>query len=397
MGQYMPEEPKPIAMPSASQSLQVQLLGDISLDNLYCNPQSHNALSQNMRQIAHVLGACDIRVANWESPLWGDGCVNSLKCPRLATTRAAAEAIAPLNLDVAILANNHAFDCREAGFQATTDFLDSHGIAWIGAGQTPQAAARPLILERKPLSLGLLAYVGSETNPNVPSDARVFLNELIPSRVLADVAQLRARVDHVLVFLHWGAEEGVRYPSVEQRRIGRALADAGATLVIGSHAHHLQGDEQRNSGHIFYSLGNFLFSPRGGDEGKIGDLRDRKWRSVGVPCCTLGASGVQSVQWSFFRQCDNELLLRPDNTSRRHRAQNRLSVALRMSDACLGMRYRIDCRLAAFAYYVYRCGGVLPAMLSLRQKQFRTAWSVLRGQATSEGTKRTDASRRSAA
>jgi len=74
-------------------SLGIQLFGDLSLDGLYCDPQHHAAVAENMREIANRLGPCDLRVANWESPLWGDGGVNPLRSPRLATTEAAARCV----------------------------------------------------------------------------------------------------------------------------------------------------------------------------------------------------------------------------------------------------------------------------------------------------------------
>jgi poly-gamma-glutamate synthesis protein (capsule biosynthesis protein) len=42
--------------------------------------------------------------------------------------------------------------------------------------------------------------------------------------------------------------------------MAKACIDAGADIVIGSHAHVVQGIEYYNGGMIFYGLGNFLFS-----------------------------------------------------------------------------------------------------------------------------------------
>ena len=64
--------------------------------------------------------------------------------------------------------------------------------------------------------------------------------------------------DHLLVSLHWGIEYYTR-PTPEQVQIGRALVDAGASLVVGHHPHIPQGMEVYRGGLICYSLGNFLF------------------------------------------------------------------------------------------------------------------------------------------
>jgi poly-gamma-glutamate capsule biosynthesis protein CapA/YwtB (metallophosphatase superfamily) len=45
--------------------------------------------------------------------------------------------------------------------------------------------------------------------------------------------------DLLVVFIHWGPNWGWR-PSASIRALGRALVDAGADVVFGHSAHHLQ-------------------------------------------------------------------------------------------------------------------------------------------------------------
>ena len=49
----------------------------------------------------------------------------------------------------------------------------------------------------------------------------------------------------------------------------RAAVDAGADLVVGHHAHILQGIHRYNDGVIAYGLGNFLFNIDGPPETAI--------------------------------------------------------------------------------------------------------------------------------
>ena len=66
---------------------------------------------------------------------WSHNSPTSLIMARYLTT--AAECLRPLGLDVALLANNHVYDCLEEGFVNTTRFLDDSddsGIKWLGAG-----------------------------------------------------------------------------------------------------------------------------------------------------------------------------------------------------------------------------------------------------------------------
>jgi poly-gamma-glutamate synthesis protein (capsule biosynthesis protein) len=62
----------------------------------------------------------------------------------------------------------------------------------------------------------------------------------------------------VIVVLHSGYEY-VEEPSPPQAAAAKAAIDAGADLVIGHHAHILQGIEFYNGGVIVYGLGNFAF------------------------------------------------------------------------------------------------------------------------------------------
>ena len=89
-------------------SINIEFLGDLSLDGLYNDPQNFLGLEENMKWINQLNSKVDYRVVNWESQLWGDGSVNELKFPRLCTTKDAAQSVIPLKIDLALLANNHA-------------------------------------------------------------------------------------------------------------------------------------------------------------------------------------------------------------------------------------------------------------------------------------------------
>ena len=56
-----------------------------------------------------------------------------------------------------------------------------------------------------------------------------------------------------------GAIQGERCPSADQRALARRLVGAGADVVVGSHAHELQGDGRLGPGYVAYGLGNFAW------------------------------------------------------------------------------------------------------------------------------------------
>jgi poly-gamma-glutamate synthesis protein (capsule biosynthesis protein) len=77
-------------------------------------------------------------------------------------------------------------------------------------------------------------------------------------RLLRAVRQARATSDTVVVFLHWGVEL-MQCPSSDQRTLARQLVDAGADVVVGGHAHRLQGAGRLGKALVAYGLGNFVW------------------------------------------------------------------------------------------------------------------------------------------
>jgi hypothetical protein len=342
--------------------LVIQWTGDIALNGPYCDPLQHAKLRENLGNVAAALGNCALRIGNWESPLWGNGGVNLQKFPRLCTTLEAASCVLPLELDVALLANNHAYDCLEAGFENTTAFLCTHGIEWLGAGRSPEEAARPLMMERGGVRFGLLDYVAADTHPSIPQNAGVAVNQLEPPRVFRDVDALAERCDVVLVHLHWGVDF-MGYPTPAQRRFARELIDRGASVVIGHHPHCLQGHERWGEGHAFYSLGNFLFGSLAHDE----PWPDVSLRSAVAVARFHGPNLREAYLVPFLQQ---GLFLEPDARPRREREEHRLCRRLSWDER----RYARFWRRAYLylgvvltpARFIKRVGGLWAALCRLR-------------------------------
>jgi poly-gamma-glutamate capsule biosynthesis protein CapA/YwtB (metallophosphatase superfamily) len=77
-------------------------------------------------------------------------------------------------------------------------------------------------------------------------------------RLLQEVRTARRTSDTVVVYLHWGVElEGC--PSTDQRTLAKQLVAAGADVVVGGHAHRLQGAGRLGKALVGYGLGNFVW------------------------------------------------------------------------------------------------------------------------------------------
>lgn len=76
------------------------------------------------------------------------------------------------------------------------------------------------------------------------------------------VAAARRDATDVVIMVHWGTE---LHPCPErwQRVLARRWVRAGASLIVGSHPHVLQGIERIDGAWVLYSTGNFVFAMAG--------------------------------------------------------------------------------------------------------------------------------------
>jgi len=81
------------------------------------------------------------------------------------------------------------------------------------------------------------------------------------------VRNAKRACEAVVVMLHWGEEktdESSLRATPERRKLARALVNAGASAVLGSHSHSFEEYERYDKGVIFYGLGNFVFTGTSG-------------------------------------------------------------------------------------------------------------------------------------
>jgi poly-gamma-glutamate synthesis protein (capsule biosynthesis protein) len=239
------------------------------------------------------LEACDVLVGNLECTLMGTGEMVPTE-PRVLAGPESVEAVLAWGFDVVTLANNHAFDCLADGFRATRDLLDRCGVAWFGAGDDLAEAARPALLDVGSTRLAFVAAVDERSGPDrFATEDHWGVPPLDLSRLAETVGRLRDEGRHVIVSVHWG-EERFLVPSPSQIQGARALADAGASLVLGHHPHVVQGLEVHAGVPILYSLGNFV-----ADEVPFTSGDRVTWNRTGRTGCLLtvdvGPDGVANV------------------------------------------------------------------------------------------------------
>ena len=231
--------------------------GDLMFDRGCRRPTRERGAAGLLAAIGPHLRRADVALANLECPLT----TRETPVPKQHAFRCVPEVAGGLKtagFRVLSLANNHSIDQGREALLETRRALEGAGLVAIGAGPDAGRARMPAILRAGPLTIAFLAYYampieGLAPLADAPAPAR-----LDEARLAEEVAAARRQADAVVVTVHWGVEHRT-LPTATQERLGRALVDAGASLVLGHHPHVLQPIERYRDGVIAYSLGNLVF------------------------------------------------------------------------------------------------------------------------------------------
>ncbi len=257
-------------------TIRLAAVGDINMDRspAYIITTTGD-LAYPLSRVKPVFDAADYTIGNLETAL-GDVGEPAAKRYPFRSPPEAAQALALGGVDLVSLANNHAQDYGPEALLQGIDLLHEAGVATVGGGANEAEAYAPHIADIDGLQVAFLGYVHVPIEAVTNFDTQSWtattdapgLAWADPERVKADVAAVRPAVDLVVVILHSGYEY-IEEPSEPQVAAARAAVDAGADLVVGHHAHILQGIHRYGDGVIAYGLGNFLFNIDGPPETAI--------------------------------------------------------------------------------------------------------------------------------
>jgi poly-gamma-glutamate synthesis protein (capsule biosynthesis protein) len=212
--------------------------------------------------IAPVLGGADIAVVNLETAVTTRG----TPTPKAFTFRAPPKAFAALRsagVDVASMANNHGLDYGLVGLRDSLAAARRYRFPVVGIGLDDGQAYRPFrrtVNGRRIAIIGatqvlddelISAWTAAPGKPGLASAKEV-------PRLVRAVRETRKTSDTVVVFLHWGVELE-QCPSADQRTLAKLLVAAGADVVVGGHAHRVQGAGRMGRALVGYGLGNFVW------------------------------------------------------------------------------------------------------------------------------------------
>lgn len=246
-------------------------------------------MSDRLAPMAPLLSAADLTVANLETAITERG----TPYDKQFTFRAPPEildVIADSGIDVVSMANNHGMDFGPVGLQDSLAAKATSPIPVIGIGANEDEAFAPAhfdIKGRRIAVIGATQVIGDSAIPlwTARPDHAGLASAKQADRLTEEVRRARVESDIVVVFLHWGIEKDV-CPSRAQRELAQQLSDAGADIVVGGHAHRVQGGGFLGPTAVHYGLGNFAFYSASEDSAQ-----------TGVLTVTVGPDGVSDQTW----------------------------------------------------------------------------------------------------
>ena len=210
--------------------------------------------------VTAVLKSADFTALNFETAVTSRGTPQP-KTYHFRTVPGAFTALRDGGVSLVTMANNHVLDYGQTGLADTLAAAKAAGFPYVGIGKNAAAAWAPYVTTvngRKIAVIGV-SQVAELASSWVATDSRPGeANAIDLGRTLAAVRAARRLAPTVIVFMHWGTE-GEACPDPGQLSLARQLAAAGASIIIGAHAHMLQGSGWLGHTFVAYGMGNFLW------------------------------------------------------------------------------------------------------------------------------------------
>jgi len=176
--------------------------------------------------------------------------------PPLKAPYNTAKVLKALGINYVGLSNNHIFDFGIKGIEDTKKALNDFGITYTGFGENYDDSRKNLVIEKDGEKISIITVCEHEYS--------YALEDRMGSRpwdefdTLEDIRNAKKESDRVIVTYHGGKEE-CRYPSPRLLKLCRAMAKAGADVVLCQHSHCIGCYENYEGCHILYGQGNFHF------------------------------------------------------------------------------------------------------------------------------------------
>lgn len=301
-------------IPGRNAAIHVREFGDYSLP---------------LARMKSLLGEFDFTFANFECFI-----SDTLEWPELVNPNALdfltrpdfVPTLVDAGIDAVSMANNHAVYSHAGwglpAFNDTYSFLTNGGVPVFGAGADLDQARQPFVTEVNGMSIAIIGVDGVTGNETWPHALGVVpdagsqataghggTNPLNLGNVTADIERLAGQYDIVIPFFHM-SEQYFWTPQDWAVETARQSIDAGASCVISSHPHTIQGWELYNGKPIFHGIGNFIYDQMFSVDTRQGYVLELTFRGKSVVGFRVHGTEIESfTQPRLMSQAENAALL----------------------------------------------------------------------------------------
>ncbi|WP_408070342.1 CapA family protein [Butyrivibrio sp. JL13D10] len=258
--------------PANQDYVSMAFAGDILFDPGYA---IMNKIRQNGGGIDGVIGesllsymrSADVMVVNNEFPYSYGGSPTEGKTFTFRADPSSAELLNQMGVDVATLANNHAYDYGETALLDTLNAIDNVGVSRIGAGANLEEASHPVYyMADNGIKIAIIAAteierIDSPDTKGATDNSPGVFRCLDITKLVSRIREAKETGAFVIVCIHWGTENKEEIDWWQQKQ-GPEIVEAGADLIVGAHPHILQKIGYINGVPVVYSLGNYLFNSK---------------------------------------------------------------------------------------------------------------------------------------
>jgi hypothetical protein len=243
-----------------SRDVTLVAVGDINLGPWVAAYMHRYGLTWPWRSVAPRLRSADIAFGNLECAITRRGRRDAGQPYAFRGSPSALRVAGSYaGMDALNLANKHAGDYGAVGFGDTVRYVRRFGMLPVGGGVNRADARTPRVITRLGLRVAFVGFNDIAPHYYAAGARKPGHVNATPESVWSVVRRARRRADVVIAAFHFGVEYQ-RHESERQRYLTALAFRAGASAVIGGHAHVLQ--PVRTAGRhrvVAYGLGNFVW------------------------------------------------------------------------------------------------------------------------------------------
>jgi poly-gamma-glutamate synthesis protein (capsule biosynthesis protein) len=201
-------------------------------------------------------------VSNYDLAAWSQKSLIGTEAPT-----SFADAVQGLGFNMAGLANAGALAQGPDGITTAMDYWQSSQIQYAGTNTSTDEQNQIRTVTKNNITAVFLSFT-DQLDGTLPDSEKYLVNVYDDTRSPEIVAKADEAADVVIVDMYWSGQDG-QQPTERQKQIARALADAGASIIIGNAPDAIQPVAWIDDTLIFYSMGN-LITDRTEDSARLG-------------------------------------------------------------------------------------------------------------------------------